>query len=59
MEPSLGTQDDPGATHEIALVAELAQQGRVSVWKRPLLSASMRTHSCRTLHQAQPLVSHG
>jgi hypothetical protein len=39
MEPSLGTQDDPGATYEIALVAEPAQQGRVSVWKRPLLSA--------------------
>jgi hypothetical protein len=27
-------------------------------WKRPLLSALMRTRSCQTLHQDQPLVSH-
>jgi hypothetical protein len=50
--------NSPGATHEIALVAEPARQQRVSVWKLLLLSAWVKTQSCRTAHNDQSLVSH-
>jgi hypothetical protein len=43
--------------HEIALVAELAQQQYASVWKRPLLAALVRPHSFQALYYAQPLIS--
>src|SRR4051794_26571042 len=48
----------PGATHEIAVVAEPARQQRVSVWKFLLLSAWVKIQSCWTVHNDQPLVSH-
>jgi len=40
------------------VVAEPARQQRVSVWKFLLLSACVKTQSCWTVHNDQPLVSH-
>src|SRR5215208_1965435 len=47
-----------GATHEIALVAELTQQARGSVWKQSFPSTPTRIHSCPISQNAQLLVSH-
>src|SRR4051812_7619527 len=56
--PAFDRPSDPGATHEIAPVAQSAQQPRAWVWRRPLPSATVRTSSCLTSHNAQPLISH-
>src|SRR3954465_6495732 len=49
---------DTRLPHEIAPVTEPARQRRVSVWKRPLLSALVSPRSCRILHQVESQVSH-